>query len=116
MCLPRCGNSGRSDVLKLLFPGLLGVSPVALQRPDGDGVNVSIESNQITLIPVKRGPKGRRTSTLFGRLYLDLRCWSQNYRCEREDWSPRPAGCVVGSEGLLVTAGIFPKRSGFPGT
>lgn len=59
MCLPRCGNSGRSDALKLLFPGLLGVSLVALQRPDGDGVNVSLESNQIILIPVKRGPKRR---------------------------------------------------------
>lgn len=37
----------------------------------------------------------------------------QNYRCECVHLSTRPAGCVVGSEALLIAVRIVPKRSGF---
>lgn len=65
---PRCGSSWTSEVLKLLLPGLLGVSQVALQRHGGESVNVGVEGRQTPLVPVERGSKRRRGALLSGDL------------------------------------------------
>ena len=95
----RCGNSVTLEILKLLFPGLLGVSQVALQRHSGAIVNVGTEGNQSTLIQVKRCRKSRgggrqRPSGDFSTAEANVFAEhaAQNFRCECVDLSRRPPG------------------------
>lgn len=80
-------------------------------------MNVSVEGNQNTLTPVRRGSERRGGGLVIliqaAGAHVFAEHAVQNYRCECVHLSARPAGCVVGSEALLVVVRTVPKRSGF---